>query len=698
MKLKHCHIAAAAMALLLGISSARAQENTPESAQAQAQPQDPAQPQVPAQPQAQTPGQTPGDAVPMTPGPGQNPQPAPVTPPISTQRYPVKLNDQDYTKGRSTFPMIFNPYIALRLPKPAEVNAPSVDQLITNGQLRLGVEDAVAMALQNNLDISIQRFVTYESETAVLAAKAGPGPVNPFGGSISFDPVLTSTFGWARTSFPVNNPFLSGVGATGRFATLTNQSTIGDVGFVQGFPTGTNLAVTLNNTRQSSTSGSNLFNPSVSSQLNVAFQQPLLNGFGFTPNLRLLRVARLNNKIADLAFQLQLITTVTAVKNQYYELIFAQEDVEVKKKSVELAGKLYNDNKRQVEIGTLAPIEVTRAEAQLASTRADLITSQTLALQDENLLKQLILRNVMDPKIVEVKIVPVDKPTSNVVVPAIRIQDAVAEAAEKRPEVRQALLDLDARKINSRASRNALLPSLNLNAQYGSQGMGGNLLTLVPAGRNIGVNPIVDANGMPILINGAQVFTSSAAFTPGPVVSGGLGDALSNVFNSNFPNYSVTLNLNIPIRNRSAQAANLNAMLLQQQSEANVQKVRNTVAVDVRNAQIALEQDRYAVEANVRARILAEQTLDAEQKKFQLGASTIFLVIQAQRDLATASSNEVRSIVNFVEAKVNFDRALGRTLEENRIDLTELRHDHIQRIPLIPGSSSGEMAGEPGKY
>jgi outer membrane protein TolC len=372
--------------------------------------------------------------------------------------------------------------------------------------------------------------------------------------------------------------------------------------------------------------------------------------------------------------------------------------VEVKKKSVELAGKLYNDNKRQVEIGTLAPIEVTRAEAQLASTRADLITAQTLALQDENLLKQLILRNVMDPRIVEVTIVPVDKPTSNVIVPAIRLEDAVTEASQKRPDVRQAMFDLDAKKINSRASRNALLPSLNLNAQYGAQGLGGNQLTQIANGRTVGVNPIVDANGNPILINGAPIFTSSPAFTPGPVIAGGLSNSLSNVFNSNFPNYSVTLNLNIPIRNRSAQANNITAMLLEQQSEANLQRIHNVVAVDVRNAQIALEQDRYAVEANVRARILAEQTLDAEQKKFQLGASTIFLVIQAQRDLATASSSEVRSIVNFVEARVNFDRALGRTLEENRIDITDYRHGNPQRVPLIPGTSPGEMAGQLGKY
>lgn len=672
MKLKPWKVAVAASALLLGISPVRAQD--------QPQTQEPAAAQMPS------PAQTPAQA------PAQTPQPQ------GAGRYQLKLFDQNYTKGQPAVPNIFKPYTPLHLPQQSEVNAPTLDQLIRDGKLQIGVDDAVALALQNNLDITLQRYVTYSFDASVLGAKAGPGFVSANGPFVSFDPTLTSTFGWSRTSFPVNNPFLSGTGTAG-FVALTNQNTVGNFGYAQAFPTGSGFAVSLNNTRQSSTSAANLFNPSVTSSLAVQFSQPLLNGFGFTPNLRFLRVARINRKIADFGFQQQVITTVTAVKTQYYELVFAQEDVEVKKKSVELAEKLYNDNKRQVEIGTLAPIEVTRAESQLATTRADLIAAQTLALQDEQFLKQLILRNVMDPKVAEIHIMPTDVPSSNIVVPAIPLSDAVAEAAEKRPDVRQAFLDLDAKKITSRASRNALLPSLNLNAQYGSQGLGGNRLTLVPTGAFVpGTNPIVSAAGTPILVGGGQVFTSSRGVTAGPVVAGGLGDALSSVFQSNFPNYSVFLNLNIPIRNRSAQAANITAMLAQQQSEANLQKVRNAVAVDVHNAQIALEQDKFAVEATNRARILAEQTLDAEQKKFQLGASTIFLVIQAQRDLATARSNEVRATVNFVEAKVNFDRALGRTLEENRIDIAGAKPDNLQRVPLIPGTVSGEEVGTAGKY
>jgi outer membrane protein len=632
----------------------------------------------------------------QTPPTGQAP-PAAQAP--SGSPYQVKLYDQDYTKGQPALPNIFKPYTQMRLPQQEVGNVANLDQLIRDGKLQLSLQDVVALALQNNLDISVQRWVTYQADAAVLGAKAGPGSVNPFGPFISFDPLLTSTIGWSRTSIPVNNGFLSGTGSTSSFTALTNQSTVGNFGYSQAFPTGTNFLVSLNNNRQSSTSNANFFNPSVNSSLAVQFQQPLLNGFGFTPNLRFLRVARNNRKIADLAFEQQVITTVSAVENQYYELVFAIEDVGVKEKSLALNTKLYNDNKRQVEIGTLAPIEITRAEAEVASATRDLINARTLVLQQATLLKSLIFRNVMDPKVAEIDVVPTDLPDRNVAVPSISLQDAVTEATTKRPDIRQAFIDLDSKKITTRATRNGLLPSLNLSAQYGAQGLAGNQLVPTFAGFTPGTSPIVDTAGNPVCppamqpcLTGQEFFTSSPKVSGTKLVQAGLGDALSNVFQSNFPNYSVSLNLNIPIRNRSAQSNNITALLAERQSEATLLRVRNAIAVDVRNAQILLEQDKAVVEANIRARILAEQTLDAEQKKFRLGASTIFLVIQAQRDLATARSNEVRAIVNLVEAKVNFDRALGRLLEVNRIDVADAKPYKIDRVPLIPGTPSAELA------
>jgi outer membrane protein len=638
----------------------------------------------------------------------QPPAPAtPAQPPAPAQsaaEFRMHLYDQNYTNGPSVFPNIFKPYAQTRLPQEVQENAPTLDQLIQNGKLVLSLPDAVQLALQNNLDISVQRWVTYQADAAVLSAKAGPGFVTQNGQFVTFDPSFSSTLQWYRSSIPINNPFTSGAGQAGLLA-LNTQQAVGNVSYGQAFPTGTSFSVALDNSRTSQTPTANFFNPSVNSQLVVGFTQKLLQGFGYSFNLQSLRVARINRKESDLQFEQQVITSVTAVMNQYYELVFAQQDVGVKQKTLALDEKLYNDNKRQVEIGTLAPIEITRAESEVAAAKGALITSQTLALQQETLLKQLIFRNVMDNRVAEISIVATDKPDENLLVPEITLPAAVAEATANRPDVKQALLDLDARKIVVKGTRNLLLPSLTLSGEYSTQGLGGNQMVTTAGALGPAGTPIYLATGTPFCapspgtpaagpcpMDTAELFNSVPGVGTTTLVSGGLHDALAQVFQSNFPTYGVTLNLNIPIRNRAAQAANINALLQARQSAANLQRLRNTVAVDVRNAQITLMQDKAAVEADIRARILAEETLDAEQKKFLLGASTTFLVIQAERDLATARSTEVRALANLAEAKVNFDRALGRTLAVNHIDVADAQHPD-SRIPLIPGTPSSELNG-----
>jgi outer membrane protein TolC len=628
----------------------------------------------------------------------------PTTPAEAASKFRMHLYDQDYTNGPSVFPNIFKPYMQIHLPREAMENAPSLEQMIQGGKLVLSLQDAVQLALQNNLDISVQRYVTYQSDAAVLSAKSGPGFLTPTGQFVSFDPFFNASGSWFRSSIPINNPFTSGTGAAGLQALNTQQAT-GNVSYGQAFPTGSAFSVALNSTRISQTPTASFLNPSVSSQMTVAFSQNLLQGFGYAPNLRFLRVARINKKQADLQFEQQVITTVVATMTQYYELVFAQQDVGVKEKTLALNEKLFRDNTRQVEIGTLAPIEVTRAASEVASAKGALITAQTLALQQETLLKQLIFRNVMDPRIAEISIQPTDKPDERLTVPEIGLTEAVTEATTNRPDVKQAVLAVDVSKIVVRATRNLLLPALTLSGQYSTQGLGGNQTPFTPGALLAGTAPIVSANGTPFCAatpgapatatcaaNTAEVFTSSTSLVPGPVIQGGLHDALAQVFQSNFPTYGVSLNLSLPIRNRFNQAANITALLQEKQNIVALQRLRNTVTVDVRNAQITLMQDKAAVEADIRARILAEQTLDAEQKKFLLGASTPFLVIQAERDLATARSTEVRALANLAEAKVNFDRALGRTLEVNRIDVADAKHAPT-RVPLIPGTPSAEMNG-----
>jgi outer membrane protein TolC len=582
----------------------------------------------------------------------------------------------DYSRGHASFPNVFEPYAPIRLGSPDLTNSPRIEQLIRDGKLELSLQDAIALALENNMDISVQRYVPWIADTDILRAKSGDAPRGQSGtgtaailGSIpfqSFDPVVTTSIGWSRAATPVNNPFLSGTGVA--LAALTNYTMQANFQYSQGFITGTSYAITFNNARASSTSPAQLFNPSVSSTLFFSFTQQLLNGFGFLPNTRFIQIARTSKRIADYTFANQVITTVTQVEHMYWDLVYARENVKVTQRSVDLAQKRYNDNKRQVEIGTLAPIEVVRAEAQLATTRQELIVSQTALLQQQTVVKNAISKNPMDSLLLNVEVVPTDVIVVPPQVEVLPLQDAVKEAVQRRPDVKQAELNVKTNEVNARATRNALMPTLSLFGQYGGAGLSGNSRSC------------------------AVTVASGSSCPPASVIvnTSGLGATWAGMSGFDFPTYTVALNLTIPIKNRAAQADNARAVLQQRQAEVQFRQVQNNVVVDVRNAQIALQQSLARVTAAQKARELAQQTLDAEQKKFQLGASTIFLVIQAQRDLAQARSTEVQSLTQFVEARVDYDRALGRTLEMNNISLAEAQSGHVFGSPLIPGTVIGE--------
>jgi outer membrane protein TolC len=255
-----------------------------------------------------------------------------------------------------------------------------------------------------------------------------------------------------------------------------------------------------------------------------------------------------------------------------------------------------------------------------------------------------------------------------------------------------------------RATRNALLPSLTLSGQFGGSGLAGDsaartVSTSLPSGTFASTGlPIVDANGMPLQIGGTDAFLGTTNTTTTiPAVQSGLGDSLRAVKDFDFPTYAVAVTLTIPIRNRAAQAENTSALLQQRQAETRLRQLQNTVVVEVRNAQIALEQSRARVEAAVKSRELQEQTLDAEQKKYQLGASTIFFVIQAQRDLAQARSTEVRALTDLVKAKVEFERALGRTLDANRIEISGVQKGRFFHETNIPGDVDAQLRAVPAK-
>src|SRR5437867_3203072 len=554
----------------------------------------------------------------------QNPQAAQAKP--ATAIVPVSLGTAkyNYTRAPKPFPNLFAPYSPIKIPAPVLTNSPRIDQLIHEGKLELSMQEAVELALENSMDIVVQRYNPWFADTGILKAKAGgfggttPGAV--FGGSsannplLNFDPVVTTVLTLDDRKSPINNPLTSGTGTgISSLAALATHTSIFNVQYAQGFATGTTFFTAWDNTRNSASLSANLFNPSVQTTIFAGFQQQLLNGFGLDVNLRNIRIAKNNRKIADWAFTQQAITTVTNTITAYWELVFASENVKVQQQAATVAEKLYNDNKKQLEIGTMAPLDVTRAESELATDRQNLIVAQTIQLQNQQILKNAISKNPLAPNFVNVEVIPTDLPQRPEAIEAPSFEEAVKEAFGKRPELQEGALNLQNGEIDIKATRNALLPTATLTAQYGTVGLAGNQARFTSA--TVAGAPVVDANGNPI----PGFFLPATQLTPNGTAQAGFGDAMSSAFHNNFPDYQVSLNVQIPIRNRSAQADNQRSILTQRQIEAQLQQLKNAALLDVRNTYIALEQDRARVEAAAKARELQQQTFDAEQKKYRLG-------------------------------------------------------------------------------
>jgi outer membrane protein len=654
-----------------------------------------------AQNQSQSQSQDQSQSPPQTPQAQAPPQDQAQAQPAPRPNFTLSTKP-DYSHGQRWFPEIWKPYTPINVAAPVLANSPRIDQLIKDGQIFLSLNDAISLALENNLDIAVQRYIPWIADTDLLRTEAG-GVARGLGGTgtatalgaipgASFDPNVSSTLFLSHSTVPVNNGFLSGTGLASTGA-VNNNNAQANFTYAQAFHTGTALSLAFDNLRQSTSSTQAFLNPAVTSLATISVQQQLLNGFGLLPNTRFILEAKNNRKVADLTLAGQVITSVSAVENAYWELVFARQNVTVQEAAVKTSQKLYGDNKRQVEIGTLAPIEVVRAESQLATDQQNLIVAQTVQLQDQSTLLNLITRDPLgSAQLLNLDVVPTDVITTPPPTDVMPLQDAVKEAWQKRPEIREAELNLKTAGIEVRATRNALLPIATLFAQYGANGLGGTSRTTTVTPTMFAANlnsPIVTMSGAQTGFFNSTV--TAATVTPGPITPGGFGDAFSELTTGKFPSYSVGMSLSIPIRNRSAQADNARALLDERQVETQYRQLQNSVILDVRNAQILLQQGRARVEAAEKARVLAQQTLDAEQKKYQLGASTVFLVIQAQRDLTTAQGNEIRAKADLAEAKVAFDKAMGRTLDVNNITIADAKRGHIHRDPLIPGTPTAEI-------
>src|SRR3984885_1520538 len=610
----------------------------------------------------------------------------------------------DYSYGRAAFPNVFAPYAPQNIPEPMLTNSSRLDQLIQDGKLMLSLDDAISLALENNLSISVERFVPWISETQLLKAKAGGIPqsastqqvVLGSSPSVSFDPIFTAGYSWYHSNVPVNNPFISGTGTGTNILVVNQNSSALNFGYSQGFHTGTDLSVTLNTPRTATNEPDVFFNPAFSPVLTATLSQPLLNGFGILPNTRYIIEAKNQIKVANSLFAQQVITVVTQTSNDYWELVYDRQNVKVEEAAVGVSQKLWEDNKKQLEIGTMAPLDVLTAESQLATDQQNLIVAQTTKLQQETVLLNDIAKNLLAQDVAGIEIVPTTPIATPDIVENIPLQDAVQEAWKKRPELYQADLNLKNSQIEVKATRNALLPSLNAYVQYVSQGLNGTgFNTTGTNGQFIAdpAAPLVGADGIPILINGNPVFAGVPATTTS-LSHGGVSDALDDIFKNQFPVYSAGLTLTMALRNRSAQADSARAQFDERQFQVQYRQQENTIVINVRNAIITLQQDRSQVAAAEKARNLAQQTLDAEQKKYQLGSSTSYQVVLRSRDLTAAQGTALRAQANLAEALVNFNQAMGRTLEVQHITVADAMRGATGRDPLIPGTPEpGSMVG-----
>ncbi len=570
-------------------------------------------------------------------------------------------------------------------------NTTRVEGLIRAGNLYLSLQDAIALSIENNIDIEVQRYTFRLAETDLFRAKTGAfafgfqtavpvgassvtaGPGTPIGGSVaaigttsgnagvapySFDPVLTGTTSFAHITNPTNNSVVAGLNSQ---VLGQNQA---NFAVTQGFSTGAQAALSFTNAFTTSNSYTNNTNPTTSSNLDLSVTQHLLQGFGMAINNRNIRIATNNLKVADYVFQQQVMNTANNVVNLYWNLVSYVENVKVAQQSLAYAQKLYDDNRKQVDIGTLAPIEIVRAEAQVATSEQALILAQTNVLQQETILKNALSRNgASNPILADVHIIPTDHVVIPEKEPIQPIQDLYARALDRRPDLSQARVQIDNSNINLKGTRNAMLPSLDLIGDVRNSGLTGTINTTPNPSNGLVPNHVID-----------------------PIFLGGYGNLLTQIFARNFPNYSIGFQLNVPLRNRAAQANYATASVQLRQNELQLQKTINQIRVDVQNALIAVQQARVGYDAAVRTRVLQERTLDAEQKKFALGNSTPFFIIQAQQALAAAQQAEVQALINYALARAQMDQVTGDTLDRYNIQIDEAKTGRVARqsLPTIP--------------
>ena len=614
----------------------------------------------------------------------------------------------EYGTPRRYWPNPIAPYTPRDVPPPSFANTSRIDQSLRDGKLMLSLSDAIALALENNLDIAIARYNLPIADSDVLRTRAGNslrgvntgvvqgtpgGAASSLGGTGTtgaqgggaggtstgaggagagsggivnstlgssgpgveqLDPALTGTLQLEKAQSPQATSIFTGV------RTLNQNTGLGNFALTKGFLTGTDLSVSFNNNRQTTNSRTQSLNPLLNTNFRAQVRQHLLQGFGISINDRLIRIARNNREITDISFRLQVTQTVAQIQNIYWDLVSAYETVKAQERAFATAQRTLSDTQKQVQIGTLAPIEIVSAQSQVASVQQSLIVAQTNLELQQLLMKNAVSKNLTDPVLAAAPVIPTDTMNVPDQEPVVPIQDLVNDALSHRPELAQSRITLTNYEINIKGAKNGLLPALDVYAFYGASSIGGqqNALATCPPGSTAG-------------------FCTPA----GTITPSSYGNTFSNLFNSSAPDKGVGVQLSIPIFNRSAQADQVRSELEYRQAQMLLQQLENQIRIQVRNAQYTVQQNRALIDSARKGQELAAQNLDAEQKKYSLGASTPFNVLQMQRNLATAESSLVSAMSAYEKSRVTLDQVTGNLLDHLGIRMDDAETGSVKTLP-----------------
>lgn len=673
------------------------------------------------------------------------PTPVPSNP---TAPYDLRPTDHDYSHGNPELPNPFSVYAGTTVPPPHFNNSPLLDTLYRDGKIYLSLNDAIMLALQNNFDVAIARYNLDIADTDILRAHSGlpflgvntglvtgtlggstspvpssspsatssgsesgsvagttiqttravgggPGGTSAGAGGAGsgtngitattlgagpldvpiepLEPVVTGTVQLGRANIPQTSNLI-----TGTFQLNQNTNTY-NFGYNQGFLPGETLAITFNNTRSTSNESSpfsNFYSPELNSSFNAEITQHLLQGFGWNVNGRYIAITKNNRRITDAAFRSQLLYTIDQIENIYWGLVGAYEDQKAKEAALTQSTQLAADDEKQLKIGTLAPLDVVNANAQVASDKQALISAQTKLQYQQLIMKQAIARNLDDPIFANAPVIPTDR-VSLEETPEERkpVDELVQEAYANSPGVEQAQLSLKNQEITLKSVKNALLPQLDVYAFYGAAGIGGSKNPLVKCGPipGFGFDP---CNGVP----GLNI---------------PYGDVLENLVNSSGSNKGVGFNFTVPIRNRQAQAQQARAQLEYRQSQMRLQQLYVQLKMLVTNQLYALRNDRAQVEAAEANQRYALQSLDAEQKKYHLGASTTANVLSQTRNLEAAEDGLIDAHTTYAVDRAALSQLVADTLDKYGISIADAATGNISREPMVPGLQAPQPQAKP---